>query len=132
MLSKYACTHGQFRKRSGSRVIPLPSTACRQIPDPLANWQAPLPGRADLVAALAEPVPQLAPLPPELQALRDKVVSNPAPYLQQIDELLKDPSQRDCCFAQYAYELFRIGEEGAEELRKPSGAVPPVDPSASK
>ncbi|MEO1643317.1 MAG: Tad domain-containing protein, partial [Pseudomonadota bacterium] len=121
MLSKYACTHGKYRKEGMSRVMPLPATDCRKIPDPLADWQAPLPGSPGIVDELDEPLPsETEPdLPPRVQELRDDFNRNPDRFMRQIRRLLKEPSELECCFAQYAYELKQIGYNGVDPERGP-------------
>ncbi|MEM1088254.1 MAG: hypothetical protein AAGH90_11030, partial [Pseudomonadota bacterium] len=117
MRSKYACTHGRYKKAGRASILPLPSTKCRTIPDPLADWQAPLPGNSETVKELSEPLPSTPNLPPRLEALQNKIRQNPDAYMRQIRRLLKQPSELDCCFAQYAYELQRIGNDGVNPER---------------
>ncbi|MEM1037494.1 MAG: Tad domain-containing protein [Pseudomonadota bacterium] len=117
LRSKYACTHGQYTKDGFASVIPNPSTQCRTIPDPLADWKAPLPGSVSEVRGLSDPLPVEPDLPPNLKRLRDAFDQNPDGFIRQIRNLLKEPSELDCCFAQYAYELQRIGDDGIDPER---------------
>lgn len=134
MLSKYACAHGKYRKQGVSRVMPLPSTDCRAIPDPLADWQAPLPGKAMAARSLDEPLPAAAPLDPAMEALRDDFKKNSRPYIQQIERLLKNITEMECCFAQYAYELERIGQDGVSPIDGPLGdlSIPGTSPNLDR
>lgn len=109
LTSKYACAHGTYRKTGAARVMPLPSTNCRQIPDPLARWQAPVPGKPIVEEELD--LPYVRP-----EEREDKYDGNKQDYLNQVRQFMKDNGRRSE-FPQFAYELQRIGAEGAQPTK---------------
>lgn len=119
--SKYSCAHGKYRKEGFASIRPTPSQDCRKIPDPLDKWKAPLPGSIEVIKELAEPLPAAVQgdIDPALLELQDDFKNDPDPIMDQIRKLMKEPSDLECCFAQYAYELMRIGEEGVNPERDP-------------